>query len=159
MSRFVCKFYYHCLFFSISYFTFDVSSNQLFIFSRINAKLFPTAEGYEDMSVWLEGESDCTSDLELWGVMKSKYTLAYLGEWLKKQKGKKLQWLGKSLAQHKIILYLSQVLGNSHHIYMIIYIYSRYIFDMNMRSGSHALLVKCGKIIQIWWKQALFLHL
>ena len=40
----------------------------------------------------------------------------------------------------QIILYLLQVLGNSYHIYMIIYIYSIYIFDMNMRSGSHALL-------------------
>ena len=53
------------------------------------AKLFPTAEGYEDMLA-LEGESDCKSDLELWGVTKSKYTLADLGEWLKKQKGKKV---------------------------------------------------------------------
>ena len=51
-----------------------------------------------------------------------------------------VQWLGKSLAPHKIILYLLQVSRNSYHIYMIIYIYSRYIFDMNMRSGSHALL-------------------
>ena len=53
------------------------------------AKLFPTAEGYEDMLA-LEGESDCKSDLELWGVTKSKYTLADLGEWLKTQKGKKV---------------------------------------------------------------------
>ena len=44
------------------------------------AKLFPTAEGYEDMLAWLEGESDFKSDLELWGVTKSKYTLAHLGE-------------------------------------------------------------------------------
>ena len=51
-----------------------------------------------------------------------------------------IQWLGKSLAQDKIILYLLQVPGNSYHIYMIIYTYSMYIFDMNMRSGSHALL-------------------
>ena len=42
------------------------------------------------MLAWLEGESDCKSDLELWGVTKSKYTLADLGEWLKKQKGKKV---------------------------------------------------------------------
>ena len=40
----------------------------------------------------------------------------------------------------QIILYLIQVLRNSYHIYMIIYIYSIYIFDMNMRSGSRALL-------------------
>jgi len=38
------------------------------------------------------------------------------------------------------ILYLPQVLGTSYHINMIIYKYSIYIFDMNMRSGSHALL-------------------
>ena len=54
------------------------------------AKLFPTAEGYEDMLARLEGESDFKSDLELWGGTKSKYTLADLGEWLKKQKGKKV---------------------------------------------------------------------
>ena len=40
----------------------------------------------------------------------------------------------------QIILYLLQVPGNSYHIYIIIYIYSVYILDMNMRSGSHALL-------------------
>ena len=51
-----------------------------------------------------------------------------------------LQWLGKSLASHKIILYLLQVPGNSYHIYMIIYTYLIYIFDMNMKFGSHALL-------------------
>ena len=39
-----------------------------------------------------------------------------------------------------MVLYLLQVLRNSYHIYMIIYIYSIYIFDMNMRSESHALL-------------------
>ena len=33
-----------------------------------------------------------------------------------------------------------QVLETSYHINMIIYKYSIYIFDMNMRSGSHALL-------------------
>jgi len=38
------------------------------------------------------------------------------------------------------ILYLSQVLGTSYHINMIIYKYYIYIFKMNMRSGSHALL-------------------
>ena len=54
------------------------------------AKIFPAAEGYEDMLAWLRGESDCKSDLELWGVVKSKYTLADLGEWLTKQKGKKV---------------------------------------------------------------------
>ena len=51
-----------------------------------------------------------------------------------------IQWVGKSLALHKIILYLPQVPGNGYHIYMVIYTYSIYIFDMNMRSGSHALL-------------------
>jgi hypothetical protein len=54
------------------------------------AKLFPTAEGYEDMLAWLEGDSDSKSDLELWGVTKMKYSLTDLGEWLKKQKGKKV---------------------------------------------------------------------
>jgi len=38
------------------------------------------------------------------------------------------------------IIYLPQVLETSYHINMIIYKYSIYIFDMNMRSGSHALL-------------------
>jgi len=37
------------------------------------------------------------------------------------------------------IIYLPQVLETSYHINMIIYKYSIYIFDMNMRSGSHAL--------------------
>jgi hypothetical protein len=40
----------------------------------------------------------------------------------------------------QIILYPSQVPGNSYHMYMVIYKYSIYIFDMNMISGSHALL-------------------
>ena len=43
---------------------------------------------------------------------------------LLKQKGQDLgliQWLGKSLAPHKIILYPLQVPGNCYHIYMIIY--------------------------------------
>ena len=40
----------------------------------------------------------------------------------------------------QIILYPLQVSGNSYHIYMVIYKYSICIFDMNMRSGSHALL-------------------
>jgi len=38
------------------------------------------------------------------------------------------------------ILYLPQVLGTSYHINMIIYNNSIYTFEMNMRSGSHALL-------------------
>jgi len=54
------------------------------------AKIFPMAEGYEDMLAWLEGASDSKSDLDLWGVTKSKYSLADLGDWLKKQKGKKV---------------------------------------------------------------------
>ena len=54
------------------------------------AKLFPTAEGYEDMLAWLEGDPNSKSDLELWGVTKLKYTLVGLEEWLKKQKGKKV---------------------------------------------------------------------
>ena len=54
------------------------------------AKLFPTAEGYEDMLAWLEGDPNSKSDLELWGVTKLKYTLVDLEEWLKKQKGKKV---------------------------------------------------------------------
>jgi len=53
-------------------------------------KLFPTAEGYEDMLAWLEGDPDSKSDLELWGVTKLKYSLIDLGKWLKKQKGKKV---------------------------------------------------------------------
>jgi len=47
--------------------------------------------------------------------------------------------LQKFCTTHKI-LYLPQVLGSRYHINMIIYKYSIYIFDMNMRSGSHALL-------------------
>jgi hypothetical protein len=54
------------------------------------AKIFPMAEGYKQMLAWLEGASDCQSDLDLWGVTKSKYSLTDLGEWLKKQKGKKV---------------------------------------------------------------------
>jgi hypothetical protein len=42
------------------------------------------------MLAWLEGDSDSKSDLELWGVTKMKYSLTDLGEWLKKQKGKKV---------------------------------------------------------------------
>ena len=38
------------------------------------------------------------------------------------------------------IIYLPQVLETSYHINVIIYKYSIYIFDMNMRFGSHALL-------------------
>ena len=53
------------------------------------AKVFPMAEGYEDMLAWLEGDSDRKSDVDLWGTTKSRYTIADLGEWLKKQKGKK----------------------------------------------------------------------
>ena len=39
----------------------------------------------------------------------------------------------------QIILYLPQVPENSYHINMVICKYSIYIFDMNMRSGCHAL--------------------
>ena len=57
----------------------------LFVAKRIwhnsYAKVFPMAEGYEDMLAWLEGDSDRKS--------KSRYTIEDLGEWLKKQKGKK----------------------------------------------------------------------
>ena len=53
------------------------------------AKIFPMAEGYEHMLAWLEGDSDRKSDLDLWGTTKSRYSIADLGEWLKKQKGKK----------------------------------------------------------------------
>ena len=47
--------------------------------------------------------------------------------------------LQKFCTTHKI-LYLPQVLGTRYHINVIIYKYSTYIFDINMRSGSHALL-------------------
>ena len=53
------------------------------------AKVFPMVDGYEDMVAWLEGHADAKSDLDLWGVAKPKYTITDLGEWLKKQKGKK----------------------------------------------------------------------
>jgi len=53
------------------------------------AKVFPRAEGYEDMLAWLEGDSDRKSDLDLWGTTKSKYSITDLEDWLKKQKGKK----------------------------------------------------------------------
>ena len=46
-------------------------------------------DGYEDMVAWLEGHADAKSDLDLWGVAKPKYMITDLGEWLKKQKGKK----------------------------------------------------------------------
>ena len=52
------------------------------------AKVFPMVEGYEDMLAWLEGDSDRKSDVDFWGTTKSRYTIADLGEWLKKQKGK-----------------------------------------------------------------------
>jgi hypothetical protein len=49
------------------------------------------------------------------------------------------------------ILYLPQVLGTSYHINMIIYKYSIYIFEMNMKSGSHALLhVGKSKKMRFW---------
>ena len=47
---------------------------------------------------------------------------------------------GQKSCTIQIILYPLQAPGNSYHIYMVIYTYSIYIFDMNMRSGSHALL-------------------
>ena len=56
----------------------------------------------------------------------------------------------------QIILYPLQDPENSYHIYMVIYTYAIYIFDINMRSGSHALLhvgksEKCGvfRVLQI----------
>ncbi|EDR02211.1 uncharacterized protein LACBIDRAFT_332556 [Laccaria bicolor S238N-H82] len=60
------------------------------------AKVFPMVEGYEDMVAWLEGDPDAKSDLDLWGVTKSKYSITDLVEWLKKQKGKKV---GKSVTK------------------------------------------------------------
>jgi hypothetical protein len=54
------------------------------------AKVFPMVDSYEHMLAWLEGDPDAKSDLDLWGVTKSKYSIADLGEWLKKQKGKKV---------------------------------------------------------------------
>ena len=53
------------------------------------AKVFPMVEGYEHMVAWLEGDPDAKSDLDLWGVTKSRYSITDLGDWLKKQKGKK----------------------------------------------------------------------
>ena len=54
------------------------------------AKVFPMVDGYEDMVAWLEGHADAKSDLDLWGDIKPNYSITDLGEWLKKQKGKKV---------------------------------------------------------------------
>ena len=58
--------------------------------------VFPCAEGYKDMLAWLEEDADCKSDLELWGVVKPRYTLTDLTKWITKQKGKKTQSTTKS---------------------------------------------------------------
>ena len=47
------------------------------------------AEGYKHMLAWLEGDSDRKSDVDVWSTTKSRYSIANMGEWLKKQKGKK----------------------------------------------------------------------
>ncbi|KAF8800501.1 hypothetical protein BYT27DRAFT_7021576, partial [Phlegmacium glaucopus] len=60
------------------------------------AKLFPVAEGCEDMRAWLEGDG-VKSDLEVWGVVKSKYTVGDLAEWVKGLKGKKKPAVKKSM--------------------------------------------------------------
>jgi hypothetical protein len=60
------------------------------------AKVFPMVEDYEHMVAWLEGDPDAKSDLNLWGVTKSKYSVTDLGDWLKKQKGKKAVKSAKS---------------------------------------------------------------
>ena len=61
-------------------------------------KVFPLVEGYEDMQSWLDGSDDCKSDLQIWGVVKSKYTVGDLIEWIGKQKGKKGKSPSKSVA-------------------------------------------------------------
>jgi len=61
-------------------------------------KVFPLVEGYKDMQSWLDGSDDCKSDLQIWGVVKSKYTVGDLIEWLGKQKGKKGKSPSKSVA-------------------------------------------------------------
>ncbi len=61
-------------------------------------KVFPFVEGYEDMQSGLDGSDDCKSDLQIWGVVKSKYTVGDLIEWIEKQKGKKGKSPSKSVA-------------------------------------------------------------
>jgi len=58
---------------------------------NIYVKILPLVEEYEDMQAWLEENSDCKSDLQIWGVVKSKYTIGDLTEWLQKQKSKKIR--------------------------------------------------------------------
>jgi len=43
-------------------------------------KVFPLVEEYEDMQSWLDGSDDCKSDLQIWGVVKSKYAVGDLIE-------------------------------------------------------------------------------
>src|SRR6266568_6319883 len=61
-------------------------------------KILPVVEEYEDMQAWLEENPDCKSDLQIWGVIKSKYTIGDLTEWLQKQKGQKITWSPKKHA-------------------------------------------------------------
>ncbi len=61
-------------------------------------KVFPFVEGYKDMQSRLDGSDDCKSDLQIWGVVKSKYTVGDLIEWIEKQKGKKGKSPSKSVA-------------------------------------------------------------
>jgi hypothetical protein len=53
------------------------------------ARVFPLVDGYEDMQAWLEEDANRKSDLQVWKVIKTKYTIKDLEDWLKKQKGKK----------------------------------------------------------------------
>ena len=61
-------------------------------------KILPLVEEYEDMQAWLEENPDCKSDLQIWGVIKSKYTIGDLTEWFQKQKGQKITWSPKKHA-------------------------------------------------------------
>jgi len=56
---------------------------------EIYARVFPLVDGYEDMQAWLEEDPNRKSDLQIWKVINSKYTIKDLKGWLKKQKGKK----------------------------------------------------------------------
>lgn len=53
----------------------------------VYAKVFPVAEKFDDMQAWLTGNSDRKSEIEIWGAVKSKYTIGDLKGWIKQRAG------------------------------------------------------------------------